>query len=146
MMERPISDGGTVLAALVTLTIDPDQAPAAASALVNDILPTVRSLPGFVAGYWLERADGKGLLDREIRKPPGAPRRMEGGDGCGVFGGPGVKEVARSSPPRLARPPATPSCVRPAFGDGLLEGFGGVVAQPSVVPPLTAHRAGNVVK
>jgi hypothetical protein len=37
-------------AALVTLTIDPDQAPAAASALTNDILPRVSSAPGFVAG------------------------------------------------------------------------------------------------
>jgi hypothetical protein len=50
-----------VHAALVTLTIDPLQAPAAASALVNDILPTVRSAPGFVAGYWLEPADGQGF-------------------------------------------------------------------------------------
>jgi hypothetical protein len=43
------------------LTIDPKQAPAAASVLVNDILPTVRSAPGFVAGYWLEPADGQGF-------------------------------------------------------------------------------------
>jgi hypothetical protein len=50
-----------VHAALVTLTIDPDQAPAAASALVNEVLPTVRSAPGFVAGYWLEPADGQGF-------------------------------------------------------------------------------------
>jgi hypothetical protein len=50
-----------VHAALVTLTIDPQQAPAAASALVNNILPTVRSAPGFVAGYWLEPADGQGF-------------------------------------------------------------------------------------
>jgi hypothetical protein len=50
-----------VHAALVTLTIDPQQAPAAASALVNDILPTVRSAPGFVAGYWLEPVDGRGF-------------------------------------------------------------------------------------
>jgi hypothetical protein len=48
-------------AALVTLTIDPEQAPAAAESLVNDILPTVRSAPGFVAGYWLEPADGHGF-------------------------------------------------------------------------------------
>lgn len=48
-------------AALVTLTIDLDQAPAAANALVNDILPSVRSAPGFVAGYWLEPADGQGF-------------------------------------------------------------------------------------
>ena len=48
-------------AALVTLTIDPQQAPAAANALVSKILPTVRSSPGFVAGYWLEPADGRGF-------------------------------------------------------------------------------------
>jgi len=50
-----------VHAALVTLKIDLDQAPAAANALVNDILPRVRSAPGFVAGYWLEPADGQGF-------------------------------------------------------------------------------------
>jgi hypothetical protein len=48
-------------AALVTLTIDPDQAPAAAGALTNDILPRVSSAPGFVAGYWLEPVDSKGF-------------------------------------------------------------------------------------
>jgi hypothetical protein len=50
-----------VHAALMTLKIDPDQAPAAANALVNDILPRVRFAPGFVAGYWLEPADGQGF-------------------------------------------------------------------------------------
>jgi hypothetical protein len=50
-----------VHAALVRLTVDPDQAPAAAEALMNDLLPTVRSAPGFVAGYWLEPADGQGF-------------------------------------------------------------------------------------
>jgi hypothetical protein len=48
-------------AALVTLTIDPDQAPAAADALTRDILPKLRSAPGFVAGYWLEPVDGRGF-------------------------------------------------------------------------------------
>jgi hypothetical protein len=48
-------------AALVTLTIDPDQAPAAASALTHDILPRITSAPGFVAGYWLEPVDGRGF-------------------------------------------------------------------------------------
>ena len=48
-------------AALTTLKIDPDQAPAAANALVNDILPRVRSAPGFIAGYWLEPAEGQGF-------------------------------------------------------------------------------------
>jgi len=37
-------------AALITLGIDPHQAPAAAAALTNDILPTLRSAPGFIAG------------------------------------------------------------------------------------------------
>ena len=37
-------------AALVKLTIDPDQAPAAANALTHAILPKIRSAPGFVAG------------------------------------------------------------------------------------------------
>ena len=43
------------------MTIDPHQAPAGASALVNEILPAVRSSPGFIAGYWLEPADGQGF-------------------------------------------------------------------------------------
>jgi hypothetical protein len=50
-----------VHAALVSLTIDQAQAPAAADALVSDILPRVRSAAGFVAGYWLEPADGQGF-------------------------------------------------------------------------------------
>jgi hypothetical protein len=50
-----------VHAALITLTIDPDQAPAAASVLTNDILPTVHAAPGFVAGYWLDPEDGQGF-------------------------------------------------------------------------------------
>jgi hypothetical protein len=45
----------------VTLTIEPEHAPAAAGALVSDVLPRVRSAPGFVAGYWLEPAGGQGL-------------------------------------------------------------------------------------
>jgi hypothetical protein len=48
-------------AALVKLTVDPKQAPAAADALTHDILPTIRSAPGFVAGYWLEPVDGSGF-------------------------------------------------------------------------------------
>ena len=45
----------------MSLTIDPDQAPAAADALTHDLLPTIRAAPGFVAGYWLEPADGQGF-------------------------------------------------------------------------------------
>jgi hypothetical protein len=48
-------------AALVSLTIDSDQAPAAANALTTDILPNISSAPGFVAGYWLEPVDGRGF-------------------------------------------------------------------------------------
>jgi hypothetical protein len=66
-----------VHAALVKLTVDPEQAPAAAAALTNDILPRVRSAPGFVAGYWLEPADGQGfsmvLFDTEEQARETAP-------------------------------------------------------------------------
>lgn len=74
-------------AALVTLTIDPEQASAAASALVNDILPTVRSAPGFVAGYWLEPAGGQGfsmvLFETEEQAREAAPP-VSGWDAPGV--------------------------------------------------------------
>jgi len=36
-------------AALMHLTIDPAQAPAAAAAFTSEILPSVRAAPGFVA-------------------------------------------------------------------------------------------------
>jgi hypothetical protein len=66
-----------VHAALVTLTINPDRAPAAANTLVNEILPRVRSAPGFVAGYWLEPADGRGfsivLFETEEQARESAP-------------------------------------------------------------------------
>jgi hypothetical protein len=51
----------TMHAALVKLTVDPHEAPAAATAVTHDILPMVRSAPGFVAGYWLEPVDGRGF-------------------------------------------------------------------------------------
>lgn len=65
-------------AALVTLMIDSNQASAAASAFMSDILPAVRAAPGFVAGYWLEPVDGQGFsiaffeTEEEARKsvPP----------------------------------------------------------------------------
>jgi hypothetical protein len=66
-----------VHAALVRLTIDPEQAPAAAEALMNDILPKVRAASGFVAGYWLEPADGQGfsivLFETEEQAREAAP-------------------------------------------------------------------------
>ncbi|MFI1966726.1 hypothetical protein ACH429_21870 [Streptomyces pathocidini] len=48
-------------AAIVTVTIDPAQAPAAAAALMADVLPRIRSAPGFVSGYWMEPVGGQGL-------------------------------------------------------------------------------------
>lgn len=49
-----------VYAALIRITIDPASAAAAAAAFTSDVLPRVRSAPGFVAGYWVEPVDGRG--------------------------------------------------------------------------------------
>jgi hypothetical protein len=48
-------------AALIHLTIDPAQAPAAAAAFSSEILPKVKNAPGFVAGYWVDPEDGEGF-------------------------------------------------------------------------------------
>ena len=48
-------------AALMHLTIDPALAPAAAAAFSSEILPKVRSAPGFVAGYWVDPVDREGF-------------------------------------------------------------------------------------
>jgi hypothetical protein len=56
-------------AALVTLTIDPEQAPAAADALTADILPRICSAPGFVGGYWLEPVEGRGFSFVVFERP-----------------------------------------------------------------------------
>lgn len=48
-------------AALVTLSIDPAHAPAAAAAFTRDVLPRITSAPGFVAGHWLDPVDGRGF-------------------------------------------------------------------------------------
>ena len=50
-----------MFAALMKLTIDPAQAPRVATAFTNVLLPQVRAAPGFVAGYWLEPAQGQGF-------------------------------------------------------------------------------------
>lgn len=68
-------------AALVTLSIDPQMASAAAEAFTNDVLPRVRSAEGFVAGHWLEPLEGLGfamiVFDREAQAramvPPETP-------------------------------------------------------------------------
>ena len=48
-------------AALVTVTIDPATADSARSALQDQIIPTVKASPGFIAGYWVEPKDGHGF-------------------------------------------------------------------------------------
>jgi hypothetical protein len=48
-------------AARVRLRIDPAQAPAAAAAFTQNILPRVTSAKGFVRGYWLDPVDGEGF-------------------------------------------------------------------------------------
>lgn len=48
-------------AALVTLTIDTEQAPAAAQAFSDRILPTLIGLEGFVGGYWVDPEDEAGF-------------------------------------------------------------------------------------
>jgi len=64
-------------AAIVSLSIDPAQAPAAAAAFTSDILPQVRAAPGLVAGYWIDPADGRGLgflvFDTEANARKSAP-------------------------------------------------------------------------
>jgi hypothetical protein len=86
------------------LAVDPEQAPAAAEALMSDVLPRLRSAPGFVACYWLEPADGQGFsmvlfeTEQQAREaaPPatsqqehGRPDRM---NGPGIVPKPGRKE------------------------------------------------------
>ena len=48
-------------AALINLTIDPRQAPAAAAAFTQTILPAVKAAEGFVAGYWVDPVDSEGF-------------------------------------------------------------------------------------
>ena len=48
-------------AALIRLTIDPTQAPAAAAAFTETILPRVKAADGFVGGYWVDPVDGEGF-------------------------------------------------------------------------------------
>ena len=64
-------------AAVVKLSIDPAQAPAAAAAFTEDILPRVRTAPGLVASYWLDPVDGHGLafvvFDTEVHARESTP-------------------------------------------------------------------------
>ena len=48
-------------AALITLTIDPKQAPAAATAFTQTVLPSIKAAEGFVGGYWVDPVDSEGF-------------------------------------------------------------------------------------
>jgi hypothetical protein len=64
-------------AALVSLTIDPAQAPAAAAAFTSKVLPRVQTTPGFKAGYWVDPVEGQGfgflLFESEEQALAGTP-------------------------------------------------------------------------
>lgn len=66
---------------VVTLSIDPEQAPATAAAFTNDILPKIRSAPGLVAGYWVDPVEGRGLafvvFDTEENARRSVPRSAD---------------------------------------------------------------------
>ncbi len=61
----------------MTVTIDPAQADAARSVLNEQLVPMVKAAPGFIAGYWVEPADGKGfsfvLFESEAQARQTAP-------------------------------------------------------------------------
>src|SRR5260370_37272250 len=110
-VELSLSDKGedSMHAALVTVTIDPSQAPAAAAALMDDIMPRITSSPGFAAGYWLEPADGRGfsilLFNTEDQAPPATEATpSSSAPGVAINGGEN-RRVARSVPQPLPPPP-----------------------------------------
>jgi hypothetical protein len=53
--------GATVHANVVFVNVDATQADPARRGLHNQVIPRVSQTPGFVAGYWLEPLDGKGI-------------------------------------------------------------------------------------
>jgi hypothetical protein len=91
-------------AALIRLTIDPAQAPAAAAAFTQTLLPRVKASDGFVGGYWVDPVDGEGfgfvLFDtaEQARRatPPEAAWSAPGVTIRGVD----VRRVAVAIPPR----------------------------------------------
>lgn len=89
-------------AALISLTIEPEHAPAAAGALMNDILPKITSAPGFVAGYWLEPAEGQGqsiLMFETEEQARDASRLTTEGDVPGItINSVDIRRVALSVP------------------------------------------------
>ena len=64
-------------AVIMNLRIDPGLAPAAAAKFTSELLPAVQAAPGFVAGYWTEPEDGRGvgfmLFDQEDQAVAASP-------------------------------------------------------------------------
>jgi hypothetical protein len=56
-----LAKGVTVHANVVFVNVDATQADPALRGLHNEVIPRVRQTPGFVAGFWLEPLDGKGI-------------------------------------------------------------------------------------
>ena len=54
-------EGSTVHANLVFVNVDASQADPARRGLHEQVIPRVSQAAGFVAGYWLEPVDGKGI-------------------------------------------------------------------------------------
>jgi hypothetical protein len=54
-------EGSTVHANVVFVNVDASQADPARKGLHEQVIPRVSQTAGFVAGYWLEPVDGKGI-------------------------------------------------------------------------------------
>lgn len=74
-------------AAVVSLTIDPAHAPAAAAAFNDRILPSVLGSDGFSRGYWLEPEQGRGFAMVMFQTEDQARRMI---DATGGWTAPGV--------------------------------------------------------
>jgi hypothetical protein len=60
--RSPLSgEGSTVHANVVFVNVDASQADPARKGLHEQVIPRVSQTEGFVAGYWLEPVDGKGI-------------------------------------------------------------------------------------
>ena len=69
-------------AAIMNLTIDPALAPQAAAKFSSEPLPAVQAAPGFVADYWVDPVERRGLgfilFDREEQARAATPRATAG--------------------------------------------------------------------
>jgi hypothetical protein len=54
-------EGSTVYANIIFVNVDATQADPARRGLHEQVIPRISQTAGFVAGYWLEPLDGKGI-------------------------------------------------------------------------------------